>query len=90
MSESYDLLKKWEEIDSALRRITARFEAHKDPTDRVFSEAAEADRLASAKEAFEEERHQFRLAVIRQRLKIEKRDFWLRPNAYFWMGLTKH
>uniref|UniRef100_A0A915PSN5 Uncharacterized protein n=1 Tax=Setaria digitata TaxID=48799 RepID=A0A915PSN5_9BILA len=90
MSNPHDLAKTLGDIDSAVRRIAARCEAYKDPTDRVFSEAAEAEKLAEIKESFEEEALQFRLAVIRQRLKQEKRDSWLRPSAYYYMGLIKH
>ncbi|KAM3717935.1 UDP-N-acetylglucosamine transferase [Dirofilaria immitis] len=79
MSDSHDLTKTWGDIDSAIRRIATRCEVYKDSTDRVFSEAAEAVKLAEIKESFEEEALQFRLAVIRERLKQEKRDSWLRP-----------
>uniref|UniRef100_A0AAF5PUQ3 UDP-N-acetylglucosamine transferase subunit ALG13 n=1 Tax=Wuchereria bancrofti TaxID=6293 RepID=A0AAF5PUQ3_WUCBA len=79
MSDPHDLTKTWGDIDSAVRQIAARCEVYKDPTDRVFSEAAEAGKLVEIKESFEEEALQFRLAVIRQRLKQEKRDSWLRP-----------
>ncbi|VIO97812.1 glycosyltransferase 28 domain containing 1, putative [Brugia malayi] len=79
MSDPHDLTKTWGDIDSAVRRIAARCEVYKDPTDRVFSEATEAGKLVEIKESFEEEALQFRLAVIRQRLKQEKRDSWLRP-----------
>ncbi|KAL3985274.1 Glycosyltransferase 28 C-terminal domain family protein [Acanthocheilonema viteae] len=79
MSDSHDLTKTWGDIDSAVRRISARCEVYKDPTDRVFSEATETEKLIEIKESFEEEALQFRLAVIRERLKQEKRDSWLRP-----------
>ncbi|OZC12363.1 glycosyltransferase family 28 protein [Onchocerca flexuosa] len=85
MSESHDLTKTCGDIDLAVRRIAARCEVYKDPTDRVFCEAAEAEKLVEIKESFEEEALQFRLAVIRQRLKQEKRDSWLRPSAYYYM-----
>ncbi|KAK6107807.1 hypothetical protein QQG55_29685 [Brugia pahangi] len=90
MSDPHDLTKTWGDIDSAVRRIAARCEVYKDPTDRVFSEATEAGKLVEIKESFEEEALQFRLAVIRQRLKQEKRDSWLRPSAYYYMGLVKY
>lgn len=90
MSDLHDLTKTWGDIDSAIRRIASRCEAYRDPTDRVFSEATEAGKLIEIKESFEEEALQFRLAVIRQRLKQEKRDSWLRPSAYYYMGLVKH
>uniref|UniRef100_A0A0R3RWA5 UDP-N-acetylglucosamine transferase subunit ALG13 n=1 Tax=Elaeophora elaphi TaxID=1147741 RepID=A0A0R3RWA5_9BILA len=89
MSDSHDFTKTWGDIDSAVRRIATRCELYKDPTDRVFSEAAEAEKLVEVKESFEEEALQFRLAVIRQRLKQEKRDSWLRPNLLIQMGRGK-
>ncbi|VDK88896.1 unnamed protein product [Litomosoides sigmodontis] len=90
MSDPHDLTKTWGDIDSAVRRISERCEVYKDPTDRVFSEATEAEKLVEIKESFEEEALQFRLAVIRERLKQEKRDSWLRPSAYYYMGFAKH
>lgn len=90
MTNPHDFVKTWGDVDSAVRRISARCEVCKDPTDRVFSEATEAEKLAEIKESFEEEAIQFRLAIIRERLKQEKRDSWLRRSAYYYMGLVKH
>lgn len=90
MTDTYELSNTWGNIDAAIRRIEERCGVYKDPTDRVFSEAAEAEKLAEAKEEFEEEAHQIRLALIRNRLKIEKRDSWLRPSVYYWLGLRDY
>ncbi|VDN05781.1 unnamed protein product [Thelazia callipaeda] len=83
MTDFFDRAKSWGDIDSAVRRIAARCEAYKDPTDRVFFEASEAENLREIKELFEEEAVQFRLNIIWQRLKSEQRDSWLRPSAYY-------
>ncbi|VDN25898.1 unnamed protein product [Gongylonema pulchrum] len=88
MSDAYDFVNNWGNLDNALRRIATRSSAYKDPTERVFSEAEQEEKLKQAKEEFEEELHQKRLEAIRARLQLENRDSWFRTSPYYWMGFS--